>query len=606
MKSSSRAPASVGKTSRLSGRCLYGVAVAAVFAAALGARVWNLDGIPPGFYLDEGVYGLCASDIVDGSDRPAYFNRLWGVDAMYAYLAAVSFKIFGASVFSLRLVAGLAGALTVAGIFLLTFEIFRRPRPPSEVRPPESVDDFARFAAFVAAFVAAFCRWHINFSRIAFQGILLPAVSVFAFYFLFRAFRTRAQRDFALSGLFLGLGFYTYLPARLVPVAAVLAFLIRWRRQAVAGGKTGAEYISRGAATAFAAMAMASAPLWIHFIHHPEFFAARAREVLDTGSAAANLVKVALMFGVEGDANPRHNIPGYPMFSLPLFALFAGGFFLAVKNMIIGPPCGKNFGPSFEHGNPGGFLIGWAAIMGIPSIFSSEAPHALRTIGLQPPVFILCGYFAAAVYRGWPRKKSAKYLVAAFLVFLAFGELRNYFSVWADSAVTRQAFGSWQIEALKNAGGFTASGDVAAPMSFYTNPAVTFLAETVWKSRFGCYVSSADFEFLSPPRKDMIYMMSRMSAADAAVEKAFLKIYPRAFALGEISSGGAPIFVYYRVAAKDVRLSATSPISGQIAAEMNGALAAVRAACEAAPWLAGQLGRCDSVSPSRRAGNYRR
>ncbi|MDI6756869.1 MAG: glycosyltransferase family 39 protein [Endomicrobiia bacterium] len=565
---------------RLRARSLRLAAV--VFAAALIIRLWGLDKVPTGFYLDEGVYALCASDILDGISRPAYFNRLWGVDAMYAYIAAVSFKIFGASIVSLRIVSALAGAVTVAGIFLLAFEIFRRKKYSGG----DADDDlFAYRAALVAAFAMAFSRWHITFSRIAFQGILLPLVSSFAFYFLYRAFANRKTRDFAVSGVLLGAAFYTYLPSRFVPFAALFAVVCEALRMRYSREDKKLPALARGVAIMVVAAVLVSLPLWLHFVRHPEFFLARSRAVFDGASPSANFIKSALMFGFEGDSNPRHNIPVAPMFSFGLFVLFAGGVALGAKNLVFGP-----------RRSAAAFLFFWFAAMFLPSIFSSEAPHALRTIGVLPPAFILCGYFAASAYGALGRGTILKALTAAaLLAAMAFVETKNYFFVWAPSEETRRAFGAWQVDVLRRAGGLLDSHEVFLPMSFYVNPAMTFLARAEFGSKFRCVSALPDFEFESKPPRDFIYVASRLSLSEIAVEESLKKIYPEARVYAtETAMDSSPIFVYYLVPASAARAKVALKIRNSVAA----AIEAVRAQCEAAPWLRDQLKYCDPIRAS--------
>lgn len=586
MNASSSAAGTLGavgraKSRRLRARSLRAAAV--VFAAALIIRLWGLDKIPPGFYLDEGVYGLCAADVLDGISRPAYFNRLWGVDAMYAYMAAVSFKIFGASIVSLRLVSALAGAVTVAGIFLLAFEIFRRKK-----YAVENLDDdsFAYRAALVAAFLAACSRWHITFSRIAFQGILLPLVSSAVFYFLYRAFANHKSRDFAVSGVLFGAVFYTYLPSRFVPFAVLFAVVCEAFRMRYSGEDKKLPALARGVAIMVVAAVLVSLPLWLHFVRHPEFFLARSRAVFDGASPAANFIKSALMFGFEGDTNPRHNIPGAPMFSFGLFVLFAGGVALGAKNLVFGP-----------RRRPASFLFFWFAAMFLPAIFSSEAPHALRTIGVLPPAFIFCGYFAAAAYGALGRSTKLKTSAAVvFFAVVSFVEMRNYFYVWAPSEETRRAFGAWQVDVLRRAGGLLDSHEVFLPMSFYVNPAMTFLARAEFGSKFRCVSALSDFEFESKPPRDLIYVSSRLSRSEIAVEESFKKMYPeaRVYAV-ETAMDGSPLFVYYLVPASAARAKVPLKVRN-FAAE---AIEAVRAECEAAPWLRDQLKYCAESSAAR-------
>ena len=126
-------------------------------------------------------------------------------------LVGVSFKTFGVSIWSLRLVSAIAGLLTVLGLWLLV----------------RAFSDSA--LASLAAFFLAVSFWHVNFSRIAFAGILAPMCAVWMMYFLWRGLATLSPLAFIGAGLFLGLGFYTYIAFRVMPLVIALVVAAYWR-----------------------------------------------------------------------------------------------------------------------------------------------------------------------------------------------------------------------------------------------------------------------------------------------------------------------------------------------------------------------------------------
>ena len=184
------------------------VGLIVVLGIAVFFRVWQLDSIPPGLYPDEAINGNQAVS----EPGKIFYPENNGREGLFMNLLALSFSLFGISIWSFKIVPAIIGILTVLGLYLLTKELF--------LKRGENV---SCAIALLSSFFLATSFWHVNFSRIDFRAILVPFVLVFLFYFLFRGFRTRKFLDFAIAGLFFGLGFHTYISFR---VAALLIIII--------------------------------------------------------------------------------------------------------------------------------------------------------------------------------------------------------------------------------------------------------------------------------------------------------------------------------------------------------------------------------------------
>ena len=68
-------------------------------------------------------------------------------------------------------------------------------------------------------------RDSLNFSRIGFRGILVPFFICFGFYLYFLAKRKNSKLFSFLCGIFLGLGFYSYIPYRAALILILILFL---------------------------------------------------------------------------------------------------------------------------------------------------------------------------------------------------------------------------------------------------------------------------------------------------------------------------------------------------------------------------------------------
>ena len=126
------------KTKSLVLICLAGIIVLAGFL-----RLWHLSEIPPGLYPDEAIN---ANDALLSPGK-IFYPENNGREGLFINLIALSFSVFGISIWSLKFVSAAIGILTIFGLYLLTKELFTK-----------------NIALFSSLFLAT-SFWHINFSR---------------------------------------------------------------------------------------------------------------------------------------------------------------------------------------------------------------------------------------------------------------------------------------------------------------------------------------------------------------------------------------------------------------------------------------------------------
>lgn len=87
---------------------------------------FKLDQIPSGFYIDEALHGYSAYSILQtgkdefGKTFPIVFRFYGSYNApLYVYLTTIPVKVFGLTIFSVRLISALAGFLGFVAIYLL-------------------------------------------------------------------------------------------------------------------------------------------------------------------------------------------------------------------------------------------------------------------------------------------------------------------------------------------------------------------------------------------------------------------------------------------------------------------------------------------------------
>lgn len=406
-----------------------------VIGIAAFFRLWQLDSIPPGLYPDVALNGNEALETLKTGDFKVFYPENNGREGLMMWLIAASFSVFGASVWAIKIVAALAGVFTVLGLYLLVKELFVKNY--SEIS--------SRAIALLASFFLAVSFWHTNFSRIGFRAILLPLVSVFAFYFLFRGFRGKSLLSLILSGLFFGLGFYTYTSYRmlilLLPLLLVCLPFLRKDKKSLLG-------ISLWLLVIFAV----ALPLGLYFLQHPQDFMSRMTGVSvfaqenPIRAFGDSLIKHLGMFNFFGDPNWRHNFAESPMLPRLLGILFLIGVlfqikeaFWAIKN--------KNHQALMAPV----FLTSWFFVMILPGALTYEGlPHALRVVGVIPIVYIfvaLGGFWVYSLISSKIRQQKVLIVIGcSLLAATAVGELNKYFFIWARNSNVQGAFTTSYVE----------------------------------------------------------------------------------------------------------------------------------------------------------------
>ena len=301
----------------------------------------------------------------------------------------------------------------------------------------------------LSSFFLATSFWHVNFSRIGFRAILLPFILVFAFYFLFKGLREKKILNCSISGIFFGLGFYTYISYRFIVLLLPLTLLYWWFiYQKENLQKKFLFFIFYFLFFIF----ITALPIGIYFLQNHQDFVSRAAPI--SIFAAENPIKefgksLILhlgMFNFYGDGNWRHNFAGSPQLFLPIGILFLIGFILSLKELIKFLKS-KNFSLAINYW----LLIVWFLVMLLPGILTYEGvPHALRTIGVIPPVYIFAGLAGWYLYNFFGQNsKNKKLLILTSVIFLLMVmviQFDKYFVKWAKRPEVKDAFSKDYLE----------------------------------------------------------------------------------------------------------------------------------------------------------------
>ena len=171
-------------------------------------RFYRLEMYPPGLHGDEGCIGLDALRVLKEGWIGPYVPSALGQPAGPAYMAALIFKLFGASHFTVRASVALLGVLSIPASYFLYRTLFNQR------------------VAILGVIILTFSYYHIHLSRIAFLPMSLFFTEVLCLLFLFLGYKTKHIGYFILAGIFFGLSVYTYhtYPLFTLAVIALLVF----------------------------------------------------------------------------------------------------------------------------------------------------------------------------------------------------------------------------------------------------------------------------------------------------------------------------------------------------------------------------------------------
>ncbi len=437
-------------------------------------RLYQITTTPAGLYPDEAIGGnqglrALRTGGFSAQGGPASGWKLFypennGRSGLFINLQGLSAGMLGANSpsqisrgetwegkpWTLRFPSAILGILTVLGLYFLAKELF------------------SERIGLLSAFLLATSFWHINFSRIGFDGIMAPFFLVWSVYFLLKAFRSKSSTSYKLyavcSGIIYGLGFHSYIAYRVTPVLILFILFSYWRKSGkenlpasadLPAGEAGATSGRRKqffivAGCFLLAAFIAALPMGIYFLTHPGDFSNRTSQISVFGSAhpltdlAGNILKTLAMFNFVGDGNWRHNYSGRPQLFWPVGILFVVGIISGIKSIW------QNFRSraAVNSGENKTFafllLFLWFALGAAPAVFSNDGiPHALRSILMAPPVFIFGGVGGIAAYDFLKRRITSFWLPLASIIFLllfAFEAYNTYFVLWAKNPNVSSAF----------------------------------------------------------------------------------------------------------------------------------------------------------------------
>ena len=185
-------------------------------------RIYNLDRVPTGFFCDEASIGYNAYTILTkgadeyGTHLPLFFRAFGEYKNPIEIYSTVPFiALGGLNEWSTRITEVIYGIIGIIAIFFLGKQVLQTKH--------------AFVIGLASAFTLAISPWHIQFSRVALEG-LMPYVlfTILGTYFFLKKDKNILYA-FASCITFL-LALYSYFPARIfIPLFVAILFLIDCR-----------------------------------------------------------------------------------------------------------------------------------------------------------------------------------------------------------------------------------------------------------------------------------------------------------------------------------------------------------------------------------------
>jgi 4-amino-4-deoxy-L-arabinose transferase-like glycosyltransferase len=321
---------------------------------------------------------------------------------------------------------------------------------------------FGRRTALLTAALTATTFWHLNLSRVGFRAVSLPLFTALCLWCFARGLRRQCWHDFVCAGLFLGLGMYTYLAARFLPIVFML-LVPYWllRRQWIHW---------RGLLVFFFVALIVAAPLLLYAFQHLDTFLARSEQVsifnpaINQGQLAETLTRQLLstlgMFNWRGDFIPRHNLPYRPVFDPLIGLFFLLGLAIALRRALrrqeprwrgteYQP---RGCGTEYQYALP----LLYLAVMLTPTVLAEGAPHFLRASGVLPVLFVFPAVGLETTWQALHRRTGhhwASWALAMLLCLSLAMTVNDYFRRHVGSEAVYYNFETGASELAADIGG---------------------------------------------------------------------------------------------------------------------------------------------------------
>ncbi len=345
-----------------------------IMLTAVFLRLVQISQLPPGLTHDEADHGLTAWGILQGQ-HAIYFSVGHGREPLYDYATAVIMRFIGPTYLAGRITAVFFSIATIAGLYAWGSNAFNKR------------------VGIMAAAGLSVSFWGVMAARQSLRSITLPALFLLALIFYWKGqgkgqgardaihYPLSTIRSF-IAGLFLGLTFYTYIPARIMwllfPMMLIYAGVMdreKWGQ------------MWRGTAVMLFVAFVISLPLFLFLSNHPEL-EIRIQELSDpltrlkAGDFSLlwqNTVNSLRLFTIKGDSTWRYNLPERPFLQPVMGFLFYGGIGVAIWQAV------KKRG---QQGLAAFAALSWLLLGMAPVFVTGPDLSMTQAIGIQPVLYL--------------------------------------------------------------------------------------------------------------------------------------------------------------------------------------------------------------------------
>ncbi len=358
--------------------------------------------LPQNISLDEAEFILLAQSLDNHSYIP-YTQLATGHATLYFYILLFSIKLFGGTMFAVRLPSALFGIVDTALIYYIFKIILQEKEKLSQI--------VKTWMPLLLTILFSSMRWYFGFARFGFEAttVLLFELGGILAFILFR--QKKSMRYLLITGICAGLAYNSYTPGRMFFILPLIFLII-----------DGIKF--KNLLIFIIPIILLSLPLNIYFAKHDdnriyELFFLQSEQLSiaeKTDFMIQNVKSVGSMFLIKGDMNGRHNYPGKPMLNPILGLLFVAGLVISLVR--------------FKKGYNAFFLVYF--VLGIlPPLLTYpwENPNALRGVTVIPSIVYFAGQALLGMfYIKLPiPKRYILYVIFVIVALSAIYELRTYF-----------------------------------------------------------------------------------------------------------------------------------------------------------------------------------
>lgn len=456
------------KLSHFNQRFLHRFLLLSIILIAVWLRWWQLNRIPLGLWFDEAYNAMDSLWMLDSGSLPMFLEGNNGREPLYHYLTALAMGVLGTKTYTLRIVSAMIGIIAIPLFYQVSKTIFSR-------HPDVS------WLALFSTVGLAFSYWHVTVSRTAFRTILVPPFVIVTLYFFWLGFQRRSFKYFALAGVALGIGQYTYLSFRLFPLVLALFVVIwtLWGRDNISseGNKSSARgNVWWGLLLTAAISLLFVLPMAVYFISNADKFLERSTQVafwsqiaLGEITLSGHLREAVSVFGTGSDPNWRHDLPTHTAFVWPMMIGFWVGTAVALQR--------------FRQPQYLILIIG-LLVMWLPGVLSTPAAHALRLSGMLPFYYLLAGLGVVEIIKLIRSKMPYQQALVPTLNLVVLGGIivwnggstaYDYFWRWANRPEVYEEYKGYLQELTDYLIEQSKDTDLLIPFRAYNYPPTRFL-----------------------------------------------------------------------------------------------------------------------------------